>query len=102
MQHIHYIAAAVLSLLLAIILGAGPTGYLLYLISGAAGAYLAERLKGGSERVYWGFALGTILLITISNYGANFHRLIIILPLILALGYFGARLALRFTGRKPA
>ena len=101
MQLIHYFVALLASLFLAMLLDAGPIGYLFCLMAGAFSAYIAERLKGGSERVYWIGSIGTILLITVSNYGANFHRIVIILPLIILCGYFLARLTLRFRNQKP-
>lgn len=99
MKNLFYIIAVLVSVVLAFLLGASWPGYLCFVLASISGAFIAERLNQGSEWIFWGVALGTLLLITISNYGADFHRLLIILPLIFLLGYSVARLTIRFTNR---
>ncbi len=96
MKYIHYFAALSTSFILAVFLKAGVMDYFVCLTAGALSAYLARHIKSGSELVYWISSIGTIFLITISNYGANFHRLVIILPFIFVCGYFSAKVTLRF------
>ncbi len=101
MQIASLIVSLVVGAGLAFLLGAGPVGYAVFLVCGALAWALAVRLPRG-EAVYWGFVLLTLALIVVSNFGANFNRLVIIAPLVVALAFFAARLVVRVMRKRVA
>ena len=101
MQYIHYIGSIGTALVLGFALSALPIEIIAFVIAGALAALLAGRMKAGSEAVYWLFGLGTIALITVSNFGADFERIIVMTPLVFVVGYFVSRLLLRVNGTYP-
>lgn len=89
-------------LVLALLLGEGLFGFVLFALAGLLGGWLAAILPPGSERVYWAFVLVTLVLFLVSVLVFSLHELIVIFPLVFTVGYFAARLALRVTGRRAA
>ncbi len=98
MERLHYIAALVVALLLAGLLGPGIFGWILFLMAGGIAGFLAGQMPPGSERVYWAGLGVTLCLLAISLLGANLGRLWLITPIVFILSYFAARLARKLSG----
>ena len=100
MKIIPITAALIVSLLLAYLLGESLIGYAAFAIAGALGGWIAGYMQRGSERLYWGFVFLTLALFVITVFVVSLDKLIVILPLVLTLGYFVARLTGRVTGQR--
>ena len=99
MAQLPIIAAGILGLVLAFVLGASTGGIVGFVILSVLAGFVATLLKPGSERVYW-IAVGTVvLMIALSYFGFDINGFIFAAPIIFALAYFTARLARRFIGQ---
>lgn len=94
MTNIQLITGVITSAVLAVLLGPGLFGWIVFLAVGAGAGILASQMPRGSERVYWVALAAIVLLFVISIIGANLGRLWLIAPVVLAVSYFTARLSL--------
>ncbi len=100
MKHAPLIFGFLTGLSLAIMLGETPFGMIVLTLAGGIGGGLSWTTTKGAERVYWGFLIATVFIVMLGAMGIGMHRLLIIFPMTLALGYFVARIVGRFTGQR--
>lgn len=100
MKYAPFIVALIVSLLLAYLFDEDMFGFIAFAMAGALGGLIAARMPPGSEGLYWGFVLVTLVVFFTGVTMFDFDPLVIILPLILTVAYFVARVAGRLTGQR--
>lgn len=100
MKLISIIAGLAACLLLAYLLREDLFGFIAFGAAGILGGWIAVNMPPGSERVYWGVVLLTLILFFTGAFVISLPGFIVILPLVLAAGYFVTRLAGRITGQR--
>ena len=99
MSYLPQIAATIIGLLLAMILGATPLGTAGFVLLAVIAGFLATVLAPGSERVYWAAVGAVLLMIVLSYFGLNISGFLFAAPIVFALSNFAARLARKLSGQ---
>lgn len=97
MSNLPALLAGLIALLLGLVLGAGLFGTVMFVGVALAGHHISERPSPGAETVYWLAVAATALFILISIFGPDLPRLIVMMPMIFAIGHGASMLTRRLT-----